>query len=198
MTRIVDRGAITAAYVGIGMAVTIGVSFLLVIPIEPIYWFLALPSGLMIGYYANQRSDRRAGPWSRIVVNAVFAGIVTAITIALLLLVVKALFFFADNGYRDPGLGGPITIERNGAQVACQPGAECVYLRYIDASRGPDLAAAGVTDAASFTGFYWTQQFFTAGMLVGLTVAGGLIGGLAYGATRPKPRAGVPLEGAGA
>ena len=33
--RFVDRGAITAAYVGIGMAVTIAVSFLLFIPIEP-------------------------------------------------------------------------------------------------------------------------------------------------------------------
>src|SRR4029079_13204011 len=38
--RVVDRGAITAAWVGVGMAVTIGVSFLLVIPIEPIYWYL--------------------------------------------------------------------------------------------------------------------------------------------------------------
>ena len=26
-----------------------------------------------------------------------------------LLLVLKALFFYADNGYRDPGLGAPIT-----------------------------------------------------------------------------------------
>ena len=62
-------GAITAAYVGIGMAVTIAVSFLLVIPIEPIIWLLALPSGLLIGYYANQRSDRRAGPWRADPVN---------------------------------------------------------------------------------------------------------------------------------
>ena len=77
VTRVIDRGAITAAYVGIGMAVTIAVSFLLVIPIEPIYWLLALPAGLLIGYYANQKSDRRAGPWSRILANALFAGIVT-------------------------------------------------------------------------------------------------------------------------
>ena len=77
VTRLVDRGAIVAAYVGIGMAVTIAISFLLVIPIEPIYWLLALPAGLLIGYYANQRSDRRAGPWSRIVANAAFAGLVT-------------------------------------------------------------------------------------------------------------------------
>ena len=98
MTRIVDRGATVAAYVGIGMAVTIAISFLLVIPIEPIYWLLAVPAGLLIGYYANQRSDRRTGPWSRIVANAAFAGLVTALTMAAFLLVVKALFFFGDGG----------------------------------------------------------------------------------------------------
>ena len=86
MSRLVDRGAITAAYVGIGMAVTIVVSFLLVIPIESIIWLLALPSGLLIGYYANQRSDRRAGPWGRILVNGLFAGFVTGLTAAVLLL----------------------------------------------------------------------------------------------------------------
>ena len=48
MTRIVDRGAITAAYVGIGMAVTIAISFLLIIPIEPIVWLLTLPSGRLV------------------------------------------------------------------------------------------------------------------------------------------------------
>ena len=74
VSRVFDRGAIVAAYVGIGMAVTIAISFLLVIPIEPIYWLLALPAGLLIGYYANQRSDRRRGPWSRILANALFAG----------------------------------------------------------------------------------------------------------------------------
>ena len=42
------------------MAVTIGVSFLLIIPIEPLIWLFALPSGVMIGYYANARSNRRA------------------------------------------------------------------------------------------------------------------------------------------
>ena len=45
MSRFVDRGAITAAYVGIGMAVTIAISFLLIIPIEPVIWLLALPAG---------------------------------------------------------------------------------------------------------------------------------------------------------
>ena len=87
MSRIADRGAVTAAYVGIGMAVTIGVSFLLVIPIEAVVWLLALPSGVMIGYYANARSDRRAGPWRRIISNALFAGVVTGLTAALLSLI---------------------------------------------------------------------------------------------------------------
>ena len=188
MSRVVDRGAITAAYVGIGMAVTIAVSFLLVIPIEPIYWLLAIPAGLLIGYYANQRSDRRAGPWSRIVTNALFAGLVTGLTLAVLLLAVKALFFFADSGY--PTFN---RLDEDGKAMApfCEPGAGCVYARYLEAGSTAEFQAAGVTDVASFTGLYWSQQASTAGALVLVTTGGALLGGLAYGATRPKPEARV-------
>jgi hypothetical protein len=187
VTRIVDRGAITAAYVGIGMAVTIGVSFLLVIPIEPIYWFLALPAGLLIGYYANQRSDRRKGPWSRIVLNALFAGVVTGVTMGALLLPIKGLFFFADNGYPDFN-----RVDAKTHQVVpplCDSGAACVYARYLANGSGPAFAAAAVNNVDGFTRLYWGQQFSTAGTLVVLTTIGGLLGGVAYGATRPKPRA---------
>ena len=177
MTRLVDRGAIVAAYVGIGMAVTIAISFLLVIPIEPIYWLLALPSGLLIGYYANQRSDRRAGPWSRIVVNALLAGVATGLTLAVFLLAVKGLFFFGDNGYRPTELGGTIT---------CSGGADCVYRRYLEDSAA-ELAREGVTDAASFGNLYWRQQLSSAGTLFVLTTIGGLGGGVLYGVFRPKP-----------
>ena len=180
MRRFVDRGAIVAAYVGIGMAATIGVSFLLIIPIEPIYWLLTIPSGLLIAYYANQRSDRRKGPWGRILANGLFAAGVTALSLAVLLVGVKALFFFADDGYRDASQGGA---------VQCQTGASCVMARYVAAGRGPELAAAGVTDAATFTTFYWNQQFATAGTLIGLCLAAGLVGSLAYGATRPRSAA---------
>jgi len=128
VSRVVDRGAITAAYVGIGMAITIVVSFMLFIPIEWVIWVLALPSGLLIGYYANQRSNRRAGPWLKILVNGLFAGFVTGLTAAVLLLAIKALFFYADNGFRDPGLGGSLT---------CTVGPDCVYQRYLDDGRGP-------------------------------------------------------------
>ena len=179
MNRVVDRGAIAAAYVGIGMAVTIVASFKLIIPIEWVIWLLALPSGLLIGYYADQRSDRRQGPWGRILVNGLFAGIVTGLSAAVLLLAMKALFFFADDGYRDPGLGG---------RLSCNVGAECVYERYLDDGRGPELSAAGVTDAASFTGFYWSEQLSSGGTVVVLTALGGIGGAGLYGLFRPKPR----------
>ena len=74
MSRFVDRGAITASWVGVGMAVTIGVSFLLVIPIEFLVTPFALFAGLLIGYYANARSNRAGGPWGRILANALLAG----------------------------------------------------------------------------------------------------------------------------
>jgi hypothetical protein len=180
VTRLVDRGAITAAYVGVGMAVTIVASFTLIIPIEGLIWLLALPSGLLIGYYANQRSNRRAGPWRRIIVNGVFAGLTTGLAMVALLLVVKALFFYADNGYRDPGLGGTIS---------CATGADCVYQRYLDAGHESALVAAGVSDASSFTGFYWREQLGSAGLIVALTVVGGLGGASLYGVFRPKPSA---------
>jgi hypothetical protein len=176
VTRLVDRGAITAAYVGIGMAATIAVSFLLVIPIEPFYWLLAFPAGLLIGYYANQRSDRRAGPWSRIVANALVAGLATGLTMAALLLAVKALFFFGDNGYRPTDLGGP---------VSCSGGADCVFARYR-ADNAAELTAAGITDVASFTSFYWGQQLSSSGTVLVLTLLGGLGGGLLYGTFRPR------------
>jgi hypothetical protein len=182
VTRLIDRGAITAAYVGIGMAVTIVASFTLIIPIEGLIWLLALPSGLLIGYYANQRSNRRAGPWHRILTNGAFAGLATGVAMVALLLVVKALFFYADNGYRDPGLGGSIT---------CSAGADCVYQRYLDAGHGPGLTEAGVTDASSFAGFYWREQLASAGLVIALTTLGGLGGAGLYGVFRPKaPAAG--------
>jgi hypothetical protein len=177
--RFIDRGAITAAWVGLGMAVTIGVSFLLVIPIEPVYWILALPAGLLIGYYANARSERLGGPWRRVLANAVFAGLVTGITYAVLLLAVKALFFSIDGGFRDTSEGGPI---------ACQTGPDCVYRRYLAAGQGAALEAHGVHDVATFTSLYWSEQASTGFTVFALSVGGALGGGLMFGAAnRRKP-----------
>jgi len=180
VTRLVDRGALVGAGVGVGMALVIGVSFLLVIPVEPIYWLLAPLAGLLIGYYANGRSQRRLGPWPRILVNGVFAGAVTGLALAALLLGVKALFFAADNGYRDGSLGAPLS---------CRPGAECVYARYLAQDGGPArLESAGITDVATFSAFYWSQQLATAGTLLMVSTVGSLVGAMLYGLARPRAR----------
>jgi hypothetical protein len=186
VSRFVDRGALTAAYVGIGVAITVAVSFLLIIPIEPVIWLLSIPAGLVIGYYANQRSNRRAGPWSRILRNGVFAGFVTGLTTALLILILKSIFFYADTGYPDFN-----RADRNGQPIPpyCQTGADCVYQRYLALGREADLRAAGATDPASFGALYWNQQFTVAGALLLATTAGGLGGAAMYGALRPKPTA---------
>jgi hypothetical protein len=181
--RFIDRGAILAGWVGVGMAVTIGVSFLLVIPIEPIYWLLSPFAGLLIGYYANQRSATPRGAWPRIVTNALYAGTLTGITLALLLLVVKGLFFFADTGYPDFN-----RADKDGRAIPpyCQVGADCVHARYVAAGRGPALDAAGVTDLATFSTLYWQQQLSTAAILVILPIGASLVGGIVYGLTRPR------------
>jgi hypothetical protein len=196
--RLVDHGAIIAGWVGIGMAATIAISFLLVIPIEPIYWLLAPLAGLLIGYYANQRAATPRGAWRRIVVDALYAGVVTGLTLAALLLVVKALFFFADTGYPDFN-----RVDANGQPIPpfCATGGDCVYARYLAAGRGPALAEAGVNDLASFTGLYWEQQLSTAGLLLVLTVGSALAGGVVYGLTRPRDGVGQGSpegDGAGA
>lgn len=184
MTRFVDRGAVIAAYVGIGMAVTIAVSFILIIPIEPLIWLLTVPSGLLIGYYANQRSDRRAGPWSRILRNGVFAGAVTGLSFAALILLLKAIFFFADTGYPDFNRIDPATGQV--VPPTCSTGADCVYARYLALGRGSELQAAGAVDSASFSTLYWQQQFTVAATLLIVTTASGLAGAVLYGVARPK------------
>ena len=186
MSRFVDRGAVVAAYVGIGMAVTMAISFLLVIPIEPAYVLLSVPGGLIIGYYANARSARSRGQWRWIVPNALLAGMVTAVVLAALALGTKALFYFGDGGYPD------FNRVENGVSVGptCVSGGDCVYHRYLLAKPG-ELAAAGVTDAVSFAAEYWAQQGSTARLLVGLTTSAALLGGVLFAIAGPRPRAGA-------
>jgi hypothetical protein len=189
VSRFVDRGAVVAAFVGVGMAVTMAISFLLVIPIEPAYILLAFPGGLIIGYYANARSSRARGQWRRILPNGLFAGLVTGVVLALLLLGTKALFFFGDNGYPD------FNRVEDGVAVGptCVTGADCVYHRYL-AAQPDDLAEAGVTEAASFADVYWAQQWSTARLLVLGTTGAGLLGALLFGLAGPRSRAPAPVR----
>jgi hypothetical protein len=192
VSRLFDRGAITAAYVGIGMAVTMAISFLLIIPIQPAYHLLAIPGGLIIGYYANARSKRSRGDWRRIVPNAFLAGAATGLTLAILLLGIKALFFYADNGYPD------YNRVENGVAVGptCQSGADCVFRRYL-AEQPAQLQAAGVTDAASFTDLYWREQLNSAVYLIAAGTLAALVGGVTFGIAGPR-RQEPALRGASA
>jgi hypothetical protein len=189
VSRFVDRGAIVAAFVGIGMAVTMAISFLLVIPIEPAYILLAIPGGLIIGYYASARSARARGEWRRILPNGLVAGLVTGVVLALLLLGTKALFFYGDTGYPD------FNRVENGVAVGptCAAGADCVYRRYL-AAEPDDLAEAGVRDAASFTNVYWAQQWSTARLLIVGTTAAALAGAFLFGLAGPRSRAAIPAR----
>jgi hypothetical protein len=191
MSRFVDRGAIVAAFVGVGMAVTMAISFLLIIPIGPAYVLLALPGGMVIGYYANARSARGRGQWRRILPNALFAGAVTGLSLGALLLATRALFFFGDTGYPDFN-----RVDQDGMVTGamCQTGADCVYRRYL-AAEPDDLAAAGVTDAASFAALYWNEQWSTAQLLVAGTTGAALLGGFLFGIAGPR-RERVPARSA--
>lgn len=181
MSRLIDRGAVVAGWVGAGMASVIIISFILVIPIGDVAIALfAFPAGLIIGYYANQRSARAGGPWPRVLLDALWAALVTGLTFAVLLLGIKAIFFNADSGYRDPALGGPIE---------CASGADCVWKRYLDEYGEATLAAEGAADVASFTSYYWGGQLSTAGTIVLVTLAGGALGGVAYRLTNRRPSA---------
>lgn len=181
MSRFIDRGATVAAFVGIGMAVTMAIGFLLIIPIEPIYLLLSVPGGMVIGYYANARSSRSRGQWRRILPNALLAGAVTGLSLAALLLGVKTLFFFADTGYPD------FNRVEDGVQAGptCQAGADCVYRRYL-AAEPDDLVAAGITDAASFAELYWASQLGTARLLLVGTIAASLLGAVLFGLAGPR------------
>ena len=68
--------------------------------------------------------------------------------------------------------------------------------RQLDAGRGPDFAAAGVTDVASFTAFYWSEQLGSATTVLVLTALGGLGGAALYGVFRPKRVSTEPIAAA--
>jgi hypothetical protein len=144
----------------------------MVIPIDPAYLILAPLSGLLIGWYGNQREEQIRSRPGRILANAAWSGLVTGLTFALLFLAVKLFFFSLDPGYRD---------ERSGGALTCEAGPACVYARYQAAEGGADaLAEAGIESVADFTDWYWSGQLGSAQLLIGSTLAAALLGGLLY------------------
>lgn len=175
-----DRGAIAAAFVGLGMAVTIAISFELIIAIQALVFVSAPFAGLVIGYYANNKSERWRPRW-RLFANAGFAGTVTGVSLALMYVALRLLFIYADSGYRPETMGG---------QLDCATGPECTYVRFLDDGNEADLIADGITDAAAFESAVWRWQGETVLMLTLMTVGGALVAaGWRAVRTPPEPDA---------
>lgn len=175
MSRFIDRGAIFAGYVGIGVALVMALALELTIAVQPLV-FLATPlAGVLIGAYANTRAERHR-PWRRVIANSVWAGLVTGLCLAILYAALRLLFVYADSGYRDKAQGG---------QLDCRSGPDCTYQRLLGAGNGPDLEAAGVHDAASFEALVLREHLGGAEVLLVLTLGGAVIGGIYKGLGRP-------------
>lgn len=189
MSRLVDPGAVFAGWVGLGVALIVAISFELIVAIQAIVFLVAVPVGLLIGYYANARAARRR-PWGRVVANALYAGLLTGLGLALLYGGLRLLFVYADTGYREGTQGGAIV---------CATGPDCTYQRYLQAGYGADLAAAGVHDGATFERWFLQDQLNGALALLALTAGGALAGGCYYAvAASARPKSGDAAGPAGA
>lgn len=182
MTRFIDRGAIVAGWIGLGTAVVLVVAFALVVPIQPIVYVAALPTGLLIGWYANAKAERFR-PRSRAMGNALWAGFLTGLTLAVFYVGVRLLFVYADTGYPDFNVAATPTQT---ASPTCTAGPDCTYQRYLKAGKGSELDAAGVTNGAEFGQFVLSETLAAGAILFGLTVGGAAIAGL-WQAIRPEP-----------
>ena len=177
-----DRGAIIAGMVGLGVAITVAISFGLIITLQlPV--FIAAPiCGVLIGYYANYKSERYRPRW-RLFANATFAGAVTGISLALFYIGLRMLFWYGDFGFRPEGLGG---------QVECANGIECTYERMLeDESSSELLADAGVTDLASFESLLLRTSADWALILIVTTLGGSLVAA-GWRAVKEPPDPGAP------
>jgi hypothetical protein len=176
--RFLDDGAIFAGWVGLGMAVVVSLAFELIIPVQALVFLLSPLIGVVIGIYANVRAERWR-PRGRVMANAIYAGIVTGIAVALFYVVIRLVFIYGD--------GGSLP---DGTSLQCQTGPDCVYQRLLieeqRTGQSGELAAEGITDAASLEAFAWRGLITTGVTLFTLTLVGSVIGGIARGlSTQP-------------
>ena len=186
--RLLDRGAIFAGWVGLGMAVVIAISFELVIAIQALVFITAPIAGILIGWYANQRSQRWR-PRGRVFADAGYAGLVTGLSLAFIYVALRLLFVYADSGYRP---------EPQGGQLDCDTGPACTYLRFIEEGFTEELEADGISDAASFESAVWRRQGETFLILTAMTLAGALGAATVRAVRSPATKAAPPTAGAGA
>jgi hypothetical protein len=154
-----------AGYVGLGMALVVAIAFELIVAIQSLVFIIAPIAGLLIGGYANQRSERWR-PMKRVFANAVWAGLVSGVALALMYAALRLLFVFADTGALPTG-----------GQLACSAGPDCTYQRYVADGRAAELASYGVTDGPTFGAFAIREQAQGAGLIVALVLGGSLVAG---------------------
>ncbi len=173
--RFVDRGAVFAGYVGIGMAIVIAIAFALIIPVQTIVFISAPIAGLIIGGYANNRSARWR-PMKRVFANAAWAGFVTGLTLAVMYIILRLLFVFADTGTMP-----------DGSTLSCSMGPDCTYQRYAqDPTLAPYLTEAGITDGPSMGAAVIHDQL-SGGLIIILAVVAGSVVAAGFRSVRTPP-----------
>ena len=182
--RFLDKGAIFAGWVGLGMAVVVALAFELIIPVQALVFLIAPLMGAVIGIYANVRAERWR-PRGRVMANALYAGAVTGLAVAVFYVAIRLIFIYGD--------GGSLP---DGTTLTCNTGPDCVYQRLVIEEQRTgeigDLVAEGITDAKSLEAFAWRSLATTGATLFLLTFSGSLIGGFVRSVTT-QPTS-VPLR----
>jgi hypothetical protein len=184
--RFVDQGAVFAGWIGVGMAMIVAIAFELVLAIQAVVFLVAPVCGVLVGAYANQRSARWR-PMLRVWLNGAYAGLLTGVSLAVLYGVIRLVFVFADFGALP-----------DGTSLSCHSGPDCTYQRYILDGRGPELAAAGITDGASFGAYAIRDQIEGGAYIIVLTLVGAALPAAWRSLQRPPADAGNQLSGASA
>ena len=147
--RFLDKGAIFAGWVGLGMAVVVALAFELIVPVQALVFLMAPLMGAVIGIYANVRAERWR-PRGRVMANALYAGAVTGLAVAVFYVAIRLIFIYGD--------GGSLP---DGTTLTCNIGPDCVYQRLVieEERTGTtgDLVAEGITDAQVARGVCMAQ-----------------------------------------
>ena len=167
ISRVVDAGAVFAGWVGLGMALVLAIAFELIIPVQTLVFVFAPLIGVLIGVYANVRSERWR-PRGRVLANALWAGLVTGVGLALLYVSLRLVFIYGDTGALP-----------DGTRLACETGPDCIYERYVKVGQAGELATMGIVDGATLESATWRELMATGAGLVLLTVGGAVVGGVA-------------------
>ncbi len=183
--RFIDRGAVFAGWVGVGMALVIAIAFELIVAVQSLVFIIAIPAGMLIGGYANAKAERWR-PMRRVFLNAVYAGCVTGLALALMYGLLRLVFVFGDTGSLP-----------DGTSMTCQAGPDCTFQRYVREGHGDELAKAGVTDGPSF-GAYAVHEELVGGAVILVFTVGGSLVAAGWRSVRPIPGAArLPTEEAG-